>query len=142
MPYCSLDDVKKLFPASIWPTSLEADFAPLLDEAATEIDTRLAVRYVVPVTGGPSAASMLQSISARMVATMIHPTIFLQTPEAGPAAIPRDWTDAEKLLADLAAGKAKLLDATPLGTLELSPGSPSSSLDEDGSPQFTMEDLY
>jgi len=136
MSYCTVDDVSELISGTLWepgpssdPTSDEVtdDIIPRID---AEIDACLGALYETPITDA-GALTIVRAISARMTAIAVWGTAF--TSQTGDASYPKDWDEGgRKLLQSLAAGKAVLSGATPIG--ESSPG-------DSGAPDMTMRTI-
>ena len=134
MSYCTVDHVQALIPISIWdhtaisPSPTVAEVTAWLSDADAEIDSKVGLRYAVPITGS-DALAVISSIAARIVAIRVWGKAF--SAQTGDAAIPEDWRQARKLLDDLALGNASLSGASSLGgATGASPGAPSMTMRE------------
>ena len=119
--YCLLPAVQKYLPTSYWDSAAAgcepaaADVTAWITEVSGEMDSRLAARYALPITGLESL-SMLSSIAARLTAIRVWGLVFAgAAADSGGAALPPALKDARKLLDDLARGDASLPDASPIG---------------------------
>lgn len=132
MPYSTIDDAQALIPISLWNHDAEgctptvAQTEGFIADVDAEIDARLAGVYATPITGAGSLA-VITPIAARLVAIRIWGVCF--TGRSGDAAIPADWSRAEKLLDKLATGAATLPDAGDAGDFSaLNPGAPGMTM--------------
>jgi len=155
MSYCEIDDVQAHIPTQIWdhdgsaPQPSVAEVTDFISDIDEEIDARLAARYKVPITG-TKALKVVNSIASRLVAIRVWGIVFAG--QTGEGTIPEDWRRAEKMLDEIARGRADLTDAEHLMPAQAGqPGSPSSTLAplkrDDGDldekpPIFTMSDEF
>ncbi len=146
MSYCTIGDVQAHIPSQIWnhdgsdPEPSVTDVNDFISEIDGEIDSRLAARYQVPITG-TKALKVINSIASRLVAIRVWAIVFAG--QTGEGTIPEDWRRAEKTLEDIARGRADLTDAEHIAAARTAgPGSPSSTFDPDQDPVFTMSDEF
>ena len=131
--YCTIDNIQSHLPTQTWdhaatsPQPSVVDATTWISEADREIDSKLAARYAVPITGAESLA-IVQSISARIVAIRILGIVY-----AGQnISLSDDLKQARRDLDAYAAGTYTLPDAPSLG---------ASSSAAPGPPRMTMRDL-
>jgi len=156
MPYCDLDDIQSLIPLQLWnhdaaaPSPSIVDVTEWIGDVDARIDSRLAARYTMPITGAKSLERM-RSISSRLAAIRVWGKIAAVDPVAV-RAYPKDWDDAKIELEEIATGKADLTDASHLvaaptgGVGQVSHGFPplkrrDSDLDE-SEPIFRTDDQF
>lgn len=143
MAYCTSDQLAAQFKGGeAFTTSTEPTLAAVqawIEEADAKINSALAGRYVVPITG-TEALLVVRSISLDMVRARVQDFLEVKTGQdntsqgkgpAGPA------ETAAKLLKSISEGKMELRDATKADEND---GIRSSVLSDETEPYFTIDE--
>lgn len=118
MAYCDVDAIKAEFKSITFTGSdaavTTADVEEFITQASNEIDSRLSIRYAVPVTAGTSALSLLKQICTWIVSSRIKDiTEVKEVNENADQDVKSDLgTRARKMLDQIVNGEINLIGAT------------------------------
>lgn len=117
MAYCESADVQTEFKNIKFNESdsaiVTADVDEFIEQASSEMDSRLSIRFTVPVTAGPSALSLLKQLCIWLVASRIKEIVEVkEVREEVDQDVKRDTgAKARKMLDDIVSGKINLIGA-------------------------------
>jgi phage gp36-like protein len=119
MAYCTREDVQAEFRgleieagSVITPAKLDA----FISQASREIDGRIGVRFITPVTSGDGALEILKTICVWLVAPRVKEILEVKTASPDTSQAIRGGStakDARKMLDDIVEGKLLLDGASP-----------------------------
>jgi phage gp36-like protein len=120
MAYCTTDDVKAEFRSlevSATTVITSTKMAEFIAQAAQEIDSRIGVKYVVPVTAA-NALTVLKQIAVWLVADRCKHIleVKLQAPDTGQSVQKNLRKDALTMLTDIIDGRILLPGAAMLNS--------------------------
>lgn len=124
MAYCVIDDVKAEFKSITFTGSdaavTEADVTEFIVQADAEINSRIGLRYQVPVTAEATALSLLKMISIWLVSARIKEITEVKDvrEEVNQDVKADSASRARKMLDQIAKGEINLIGATLASTAD------------------------